>query len=143
MKKYKLIVLSLALLLSMSLLLAACGGGSKKDGRFEYKGETDDHGWAVEAWIDVKDGQILDGFFDYVNEDGNKKSEDEEYIQSMIEFSDEGTDISVVINYLENYLKNNTDVNGIDTDAVSGATSTVDNFIVAAESLYEDAGLAE
>ncbi|MDD4323832.1 MAG: FMN-binding protein, partial [Eubacteriales bacterium] len=59
------------------------------------------------------------------------------------ENSDVGADISVIINYLEDYLKNNTDVSGIDADAVSGATSTVNNFKIAAEKLYKDAGLAD
>ncbi|MDD2427706.1 MAG: FMN-binding protein [Eubacteriales bacterium] len=139
MKRSRVLVLSLILV--VALVLAACGGNTDK--RYEYKGEMDEHGWAVEAWIDVEDGKIVDSFFDYVNEDGNYKSEDQAYIQSMKENSDVGADISVIINYLEDYLKNNTDVSGIDADAVSGATSTVNNFKIAAEKLYKDAGLAD
>ncbi|NLC25879.1 MAG: hypothetical protein GX777_04560 [Fastidiosipila sp.] len=143
MKKYKSTLLILTLLLVISLLLPACNGKDKKDGRFEYTGEPDDYGWTVEAWIDVEDGQIIDGYFDYVDENGNKKSEDEEYIQVMMEASEQNTNISEVINYLENYLENNTDVDSIDADAVSGATSTTDKFIEIAEELYKDAGLYE
>lgn len=78
-----------------------------------------------------------------MDENGNKKSEDEEYIQVMMEASEQNTNISEVINYLENYLENNTDVDSIDADAVSGATSTTDKFIEIAEELYKDAGLYE
>ncbi|NLW53593.1 MAG: hypothetical protein GXY99_01640 [Clostridiaceae bacterium] len=143
MNRKKAAVLLLTLLMVLSLVLSACGGGGKKDGRYEYKGDLDEHGWAVQAWIDVKDGKIVDGFFDYVNDEGKRKSEDQDYIDSMLEYSETGTDISEVISYLDTYLKNNTNLDKVSPDAVSGATSTYENFVAAAKDLYKKAGLSD
>ena len=150
MNRRKLSIVFLSLILVLALVLSACNGdndsqptGANGATRYEYKGELAENGWAVEAWLDVKDGAVVDAFFDYVDEEGGLKSEDQEYIDTMRDLSEVGADISVIINYLENYLENNTDVDSVDADAVSGATSTYNNFLTAAEDLYKQAGLTE
>ncbi len=111
-------------------------GAPLQDGtyRLEEK-DFDDHGWKTFVEIKVEDGKIVATDYDYVNEEGTLKSEDEGYQEAMsdkvgigpVEFTKELADALIATQ------------NALDVDIVSGATSSSASFINYAQQLIQAA----
>ena len=149
-------------MLILSLFLAACGGNEEsadtdkqqnenaetqeektlvsgaplQDGTYSLKQvEPDDHGWRVEMTIKVEDGKIVESNFDYVNAEGQLKSEDEGYQEAM---SDKvGIGPKEFIPELNEALVETQ--NPMDVEVVSGATSSWESFRTYAQMLVQAA----
>jgi len=161
----KLVALSLAALLSVSLL-AGCGGaksqpspsptaspaqqaqqGGLKDG--EYKAEApefDDKGYKATATVTVKDGKIADVKFDAVTEDGKSKKE----LSKSGEYGmkEKGGAIAEWHEQIEKLEKAIVEKGGVEdikvkddgkTDTVSGVTITVGEYVELFEKAIEKA----
>ncbi len=149
---------------SLSLLLAGCGSGGEKavnenadntnkdskeektvelvagsklqDGTYQLsEKDFDEHGWKVNFEITVKDGKITESDFDYINEEGTLKSEDEKYQEIMKEKS--GVGPAEFIPELNEQLVEKQDASQV--DIVSGATSSSEIFINYAQQLIQAA----
>lgn len=96
--------------------------------------QADERGWLIQHIVVVDaDGKVLESDFDYINEDGGLKTEDEEYVANMKE--KDGTDLTKVIDELNKYFvkEGNIDSYLEDTaDVVSGATTTSNDFYTTA-----------
>jgi len=112
--------------LMLVTILVGCGDSSGyKDGTYKATyDDFDEHGWKAYVEITIKDGKIADVDFDYVNEEGNLKSEDEEYNATMKEAS--GTSPEEFSPALEQQLIEKQNVKEIDN--ITGATHSVENF---------------
>lgn len=112
--------------LMLATILVGCGDSSGyKDGTYKATYDNfDEHGWKAYVEITIKDGKIADVDFDYVNEEGNLKSEDEEYNATMKEAS--GTSPEEFSPALEQQLIEKQNVKEIDN--ITGATHSVENF---------------
>ena len=142
--------LLMALTLSTTLLLAACGGeevstdnGTEdvateglQAGTYRLEelnfGET---GWKEALEITVADGEITDATWESVDEEGNNKIEDEEYQETMTGVS--GTGPQDFIPELENALVEAQDP--ADVEVVAGATGTSESFKTYAQQLVDAA----
>lgn len=158
----KLIIIALSVVLVLSL--AACSSGTSatsapanaepaapseapaaepapeakglKDGTYTAaQDKYDDYGWKGQITIEVKDGKISSVDFDYVNKDNNLKSQDQGYIKTM----EDKTKINLAkaMEELEGKLLEKQDVTAV--DAVSGATSTSNDFKALAEAALKNA----
>ena len=106
--------------------------GELQDGDYKVISNEDDHGWAVDHAIVVKDGKITESTFDYLNAEGKKKSEDEEYNKNMKEQS--GVSNNEAVEKLNSaFLEGQTP----DVDVVSGATSTSETFKLTSQVLLK------
>ncbi|KUO75642.1 MAG: hypothetical protein APF77_19190 [Clostridia bacterium BRH_c25] len=164
MKSQKLITLALVVVLVLSL--AACGSSAPaaaeptaaptpeptaapaasepapaaangfKDGSYKASQDKyDDYGWKGQIAIEVKDGKISSVDFDYVNKDNKLKSEDQGYIKAMEDASK--VNLAKAMEELESTLLGNQDATAV--DAISGATTTSNDFKSLAESALKDA----
>ncbi len=107
-----------------------------KDG--SYKAEQDkydDYGWKGQIAIEVKDGKISSVDFDYVNKDNKLKSEDQGYIKAMEDKTK--VNLAKAMTDLEAALVSSQDAAAV--NAVSGATSTSNDFKALAENALKDA----
>lgn len=107
-----------------------------KDG--EYKAaqdKYDDYGWKGQITVTVKEGKISAVDFDYVNKDNKLKSQDQGYIKAM----EDKTKINLAkaMEELEASLLSSQDASAV--NAVSGATSTSNDFKALAEAALKDA----
>lgn len=159
--KLKKVVATLSLVLASAFVLAACGGNddakkdssskestssveSKKESKVavelkdgEYKlieKNYDDKGWKVEFGMTVADGKITKSTYDYVNEEGKLKSEDEDYQKMMKDKT--GTGPADFIPELNAALVKE---QSADVDAVTGATHSSDVFKEYAQKLIDAA----
>ncbi|MBD3948673.1 FMN-binding protein [Tuanshanicoccus lijuaniae] len=105
-----------------------------KDGKYTVVGNPDERGWAVKHTIEVKDGKITSSDFDYYNEAGDRKTEDEEYNKKMEEKS--GISSKDAIAKLNDAL---VESQKSDVEVVSGATHTAENFVKSAAALIAKA----
>lgn len=116
-----------------------------------HQGDFDERGWAVEYTIGVDGEGVIESVnFDYVNEEGDYKTEDEEYISNMEAGS--GNNLAETVTYLEEGLigLNISDLEGdFETvyeeafgddyvDVVTGATSTADAFKELTQDLVDE-----
>ncbi len=119
--------LTFVLLLTIILIITVgCSGGkaSFKDGHYDAKSEEDDNGYSSTIDIVVKDGKIDSVVYDELDENGGKKSEDEDYASLMKDVS--GTTPAEAYEQLENALVKTQNPDKI--DAVSGATGSSETF---------------
>lgn len=94
-------------------------------GTLKAEGEADERGWKAVVELTVaEDNKITAVDFDYVNGDGAKKSEDEEYNKKMSEVT--GITAADAMTQLEAKLVETQDIEKVDT--VAGATGTTDDF---------------
>src|SRR5690625_161636 len=161
--KVRKIFLALILAVSMSFILVACGGDDQPDANndndtnnntteveqnkviagaamqdgtyaLEEK-DLDDNGWKVSMEITVEDGKIVSSDYDYTNEEGQLKSEDEGYQEAM---SDKvGVGPQEFIKQLNDGLV--ATQNAQEVDIVTGATSSSEAFINYAQQLIQAA----
>ena len=105
-----------------------------QDGTYTVVGNPDERGWAVKHTIEVKDGKVTTSDFDYYNEAGDRKTEDEEYNKNMKEKS--GVSSKEAIEQLNAALVEGQEA---EVEVVSGATHTAENFVKSATALLEKA----
>ena len=82
------------------------------------------------------EGKIVESDFNYVNAEGEFKTDDAEYVKMMEDGS--GNNLPDTIDYLNNYLVENNGLEGLadeSVDVVSGATSTYTLFVETANEL--------
>lgn len=138
MKKFMLLTVSV---FAFMIGLTGCNsGGSKdtdtyKDGTYKAEfSDFDSHDWKGYVEITVKDNAISNVVMDYVNEAGDKKSENEEYYTAWNGAKeDENFDPTQVFSQLQDKLIEEQDISKV--DAVSGASGTSSNFTALVESL--------
>ena len=100
------------------------------DGEYSAVSNEDENGWSVQHSITVENGEVTVSDFDYVNADGDLKSEDEEYNTMMEENSGvSSADATEELNaaFVESQ--------SADVDVVTGATSTSEKFATSAAAL--------
>ncbi|HJA89867.1 MAG TPA: FMN-binding protein [Candidatus Jeotgalibaca merdavium] len=146
---------ALTLTFASTLLLAACGGNDTdtteasseavssevasseaatglQDGTYTLVEKNfDDNGWKVNFTIEVANGEITTSDFDYVNEAGEKKSENDDYQAMMAEKT--GVGPQDFIPELNGQLVETQDPSSV--EVVSGATSSSEGFVKYAEEL--------
>lgn len=123
--------------LMLATALVGCGdGGGYKDGTYKATyDDFDEHGWKAYVDISITDGEISDVDFDYVNEEGDLKSKDEEYNTLMKEKS--GSSPEEFSPALEQQLIEKQNVKEIDN--ITGATHSVENFKKLADAALKNA----
>ena len=123
--------------LMLATALVGCGdGGGYKDGTYKATyDDFDEHGWKAYVDISITDGEISDVDFDYVNEEGDLKSKDEEYNTLMKEKS--GSSPEEFSPALEQQLIEKLNVKEIDN--ITGATHSVENFKKLADAALKNA----
>lgn len=128
--------LSILLVLSVMLLLVGCGGGGLKDGSYEGKSSEDSRGAYSIVKIEIKDGKIAQAEFLQYNSDGTLK--DEDYGKGS---GDENYQKAQnALKSSEQYSKKLVETQDVDkVDAVSGATSSLNQFKEAAKNALEKA----
>lgn len=111
-------------------------GAPLQDGTYTLKEtEADKNGWKVEMTITVEDGKIVESNFDYVNDEGLLKSEDEEYQQLMKDKS--GIGPAEFVPALNEALVETQ--NPMDVEVVTGATGSWQTFRNYAQQLVQAA----
>lgn len=109
-------------------------GGSKE---LVLTGEEDERGWSARHAVIVSaEGKIVESDFNYVNAEGEFKTDDAEYVKMMEDGS--GNNLPDTIDYLNNYLVENNGLEGLgddSVDVVSGATGTYTLFVETANEL--------
>lgn len=109
-------------------------GGSKV---LVLTGEEDERGWSAHHAVTVDaEGKIVESDFNYVNAEGEFKTDDTEYVEMMEDGS--GNNLPDTIEYLNNYLVENNGLDGLadeSVDVVSGATGTYTLFVETANEL--------
>lgn len=99
--------------------------GTFQDGTYELlENNYDDNGWRVEFTIEVEDGEIVSSDYNEYDEEGNPKTEDDDYQEAMA--ADTGVGPQDVIPELNDQLVGAQDSSQI--DVVSGATGTSEKF---------------
>ena len=139
--KSKRVISLLAVAALATTIFVGCGSKEEakeaglKDGTYKATGEKDDKGNTASIEIEVKDGKIATVKYDEVAEDGTSKLDNEAYNTKMKEAS--GTNPIEAFPALEKALVEKQDAAAV--DAVTGATSTSNNFKALAEKALADA----
>ncbi|WP_350344295.1 hypothetical protein PRVXT_000688 [Proteinivorax tanatarense] len=90
------------------------------DGNYEVYGNPSERGWTPQLLIEVIDGDIRSFYYDEIDEDGNSKRENQEYLESWTDAYPEVDPISIIEEREEDVI-NTQDPNLV--DATTGATS--------------------
>lgn len=159
--KFKNLVVTFILSIAMAFMLVACGGSDDtnennqatnnsdevseqekvagddmKDGTYSLEEkDLDDNGWKVSMEITVEDGKIVASNYDYANEEGQLKSEDEDYQEMMADKV--GIGPKEFINELNDALVTTQDAQSV--DIITGATHSSETFINYAQQLIQAA----
>ena len=115
------------LLAASAALFASCGSSAAyKDGTYkaQYK-DPDEHGWTEYVTVTVSGGKFTAVDFDALNEDGKRKSEDEEY-KAAYTGAGYQTSPADYSKKLEDSLLSKQDPSAV--DAVAGATNSSTSF---------------
>ena len=100
-------------------------------------GEEDERGWSAHHEVKISaEGKIVESDFNYVNAEGEFKTDDAGYVEMMEDGS--GNNLPETIDYLNNYLVENNGLEGLaddSVDVVSGATGTYTLFVETANEL--------
>ncbi|MCO7125870.1 FMN-binding protein [Sporolactobacillus shoreicorticis] len=111
-------------------------GAALKDGTYSLKEkELDSHGWKATMSITVKDGKITKSNYNYVNKNGELKSENAAYEKAMK--AKNGIGPKEYIPKLNQALVASQDAQQV--EAVSGATESSDHFTNYAQQLIQAA----
>ncbi len=124
MKKTLIFGIILTLVLTMVVGCQQSSEVKYEDGNFTAESEADERGWKSVIEIEVEDGKIVEVDYDEINEEGQKKSEDEEYGKAMEGAS--GVSPENAYEQLEDSLIKTQDPDKI--DGVSVATSSSESF---------------
>lgn len=117
MKKF--FAMGLVLIIVLTTVVGCTSNEAQyKDGTYTAESEPDDRGWNSAIEIVVENGAIASVDYDEFNEEGDRKSEDEEYASSMKGVS--GIAPAEAYELLEDALVKRQDVDEV--ELVSGAT---------------------
>ena len=117
-----------------SSLLVGCSSTEEEKGRVqnalegdivELEGQQDQYGWFPHMRLTFDKESVTEVYFDYVNDTGAKKSQDEEYNAAMKEKT--GVDSKEAMLTLRQRLLDTQDPSAI--DVIAGATQTSTEFI--------------
>lgn len=136
-KKLKISILSiLSVIVLCSGALMGCGGsGDLKDGYYTAEMTEFSHGWKEYLIIQVKHGKIVSAEFNAKNESGFIKAWDNSYMENMITL--QGTYPN---KYTREYVQQLIDEQqDISVDAVTGASTSGDNFKKLVEAVLKQA----
>lgn len=133
--KKRILVLSLIFVLVFASL-AGCGSfNTLKDGYYTAEMSDYSNGWKEYLLIQVKHGTIVSAEFNAKNESGFIKAWDNNYMQNMI--SIQGTYPN---KYTREYVQQLLEGQGqVELDAVTGATTSGNNFKRLAEAVLKQA----
>ncbi len=106
-------------------------GAELQDGKYNLEEQNYSHGYRAVFAMEVKDGKIVTSDYNYVNEDGQKKTDDADYEKNMKAKS--GTGPQEYIPALNKSLVDKQSPAEVDT--VSGATSSSNQFRIYAAQL--------
>ncbi|WP_088810702.1 MULTISPECIES: extracellular electron transfer flavoprotein PplA [Listeria] len=106
-------------------------GAELQDGKYNLEEQNYAHGYRAVFAMEVKDGKIVTSDYNYVNEDGQKKTDDADYEKNMKAKS--GTGPQEYIPALNKSLVDKQSPAEVDT--VSGATSSSNQFRIYAAQL--------
>ena len=121
---------------SSEVLSSEATVGELQDGTYKLEEKNlDDNGWKVNFTMVVKDGKIAESNYDYVDKDGNLKSEDEGYQEAMKEKT--GTGPAEYIPELNAELVAKGDP--AEVEVVTGATHSAEAFKMYAQQLVDAA----
>lgn len=110
--------------------------GELQDGTYKLEEKNlDKNGWKADFALTVKDGKITESNYDYLDKDGNLKSENEEYEKAMKEKT--GTGPAEYIPELNAELVAKGDP--ADVEVVTGATHSSESFKKYAQQLVDAA----
>lgn len=123
MKKF--FAMGLVLIIVLTTVVGCTSNEAQyKDGTYTAESEPDDRGWNSAIEIVVENGKITSVDYDEFNEEGARKSEDEEYAASMKAVS--GVAPAEAYELMENALIKRQNVDEV--ELVSGATSSSEMF---------------
>lgn len=105
-----------------------------QDGEYTAVSNVDKYGWSLKHTIVVKDGKIESSSMDYVNDKGDKKSDDAQYNEKMKAAS--GVSGKEAMMKLDEALVK---AQSAEVDVVTGATSTSKKFKLSATALLKAA----
>lgn len=141
-KMKKLVVFLLTLSMASGFVLTGCSTDSKNEEKVEkaaagqvveLEGQQDQYGWFPHMRLTFDGNVLTEVYFDYIDDSGAKKSQDEEYNSTM----KEKTGVSAK-DALEELRQNLMDVQDpTKVDAVTGATQTSTEFITMAKQGYD------
>lgn len=133
-RKIKIGIVSILIILVM--LFAGCGSsGDLKDGYFTAEMAEFSHGWKEYLVIQVSHGHIVSAEFNAKNESGFIKAWDNSYMKNMISL--QGTYPNKYSReYVQQLLEQQTD---IQVDAVTGASTSGDNFVKLVDAVLKQA----
>ena len=94
------------------------------DGEYEAELDPDERGWKAVVELTVEGGKITEVAFDEVNEEGVRKSENEEYLERWSTAAN--IDASKVYTQYQDELIDKQNI--IEVEAITGATSTHQKF---------------
>ena len=121
----KFVSLSLIAILVLALVVGCTSDEAKfEDGTYTAESQPDERGWKGVIEIVVEGGEIVSVDYDELDEEGNRKSEDDEYAEAMKGAS--GVSPAEAYEQLETALVNRQDPDEI--DLVTGATSSSEQF---------------
>ncbi|MHC5252827.1 extracellular electron transfer flavoprotein PplA [Listeria kieliensis] len=110
-------------------------GEKMQDGTYKLEEQNYSNGYRTVFSMTVKDGKISKSDYNYVNKDGQKKSDDADYEKAMKD--KEGTGPKEYIPALNKSLVDKQEAGEVDT--VSGATHSSEQFKIYAEQLINAA----
>lgn len=137
MKKYGKITVGIAsILLLLAVMLAGCGrSGALKDGYYTAEMTEFSNGWKEYLVIQVCHGNIVSAEFNAKNESGFIKAWDNSYMKNMLTIK--GTyPNKYTREYVQQLMEEQAE---IQVDAVTGATSSGNNFVKLAEAVLKQA----
>lgn len=112
-------------------------GGDLQDGTYKLvEKNADDYGWKAEFTMTVKDGKITESDFDYLNDKGDRKSENDDYEKSMKDKGSKTGPKEFIPELNDEFVSAQ---NAGSVEVVTGATSTSDVFKNYAQQLVQAA----
>lgn len=122
--------------MSSEVMSSEVAAGELKDGSYKLEEKNlDKNGWKVDFTLTVKDGEITESNYDYLNKDGKLKSEDAGYQEAMKEKV--GTGPAEYIPEYNQALVDAQDPSAV--EVVSGATHSHELFVEYAQQLVDAA----
>lgn len=122
--------------MSSEVMSSEVAAGELKDGSYKLEEKNlDKNGWKVDFTLTVKDGEITESNYDYLNKDGKLKSEDAGYQEAMKEKV--GTGPADYIPALNEELVAKGDP--AEVEVVTGATHSSESFKTYAQQLVDAA----
>lgn len=106
--------------------------------RYEFLRPTPYRNWKSFGWIQVKEDQIVDGYFGYTDMNGKAEDLVSSGIQDLL--AQRGVDAQALLQQFQEYLVSHKDVSDIPWEEKAGATQLFVDFKRAAVALYKGAG---